>query len=231
MAMRFLIPCLSLAACLLAGGCATPPFPERPVLPEDGRNPAALRRASQTLAQLFPQRYSAMQRALITAGGKQFTCDAWLTASPAEGHHLAIVSSFGTVTDLRIRPDGRTELLKVTPLFRADWSQRFVARDLRWLFIPPTQLASPGWLADGRLVWRTAPDATGTAGEYIFSADGARWEELDLQARGQTFYRAVARHYLTFPGMTTATPDQFDVSAESYRLELRLAALKPEAHP
>jgi len=31
--------------------------------------------------------------------------------------------------------------------------------------------------------------------------------------------------------MTTATPDQFDVSAESYRLELRLAALKPEAHP
>ena len=87
MAMRFLIPCLSLAACLLAGGCATPPFPERPVLPEDGRNPAALRRASQTLAQLFPQRYSAMQRALITAGGKQFTCDGWLTASPAEGHH------------------------------------------------------------------------------------------------------------------------------------------------
>ena len=51
----------------------------------------------------------------------------------------------------------------------------------------PARLESPGWLADGRLVWRTAPNANGISAEYIFSATGTRWEELDLRAQGKHF--------------------------------------------
>jgi len=227
-----LLPCLLAALLTAAGGCATRnQLTACAVLPDDGRHPAAVQHAQQTIARLFPERYRATQRAIITAIGKQFTCDGLLTVSPTDGHHLALVSSFGAVTDLRVRADGATELLKVTPLFRADWSREFVARDLRRLFLPPDQLQSAGRLADGRLALRTAPDAGGVVAEYVFAADGSRWEELYLATGGTTFYRAEARHYLKFPAMTTEVPDEFEVSAESYRLELRITALQPEGPP
>ena len=230
--MRFhlLHTCLLAALAAAAGdGCATRPhIAQCIVLPDDGRHGEAVRRAKQTIAHLFPAQYRATQRAIITAAGKQFTCDGLLMVSPADGHHLALVSSFGAVTDLRVRADDVTELLKTTPLFQADWSRNFVARDLRWLFIPPGALQPAGRLADGRLVLQTAPDAGGVAAKYVFSADGARWQELFLAARGETFYRALARHYLKFPAMDSEMPDELEVSAEAYQLELRITALQPE---
>ena len=216
-------------ASVAGGGCATRnQVAEAVVLPDDGSRPAAVQRAQQTIERLFPARYRATQRAIITARGKQFTCDGVLTVSPAEGYHLALVSSFGAVTDLRVKAD-EVALLKVTPLFRADWSRNFVARDLRELFVAPDRLQSAGRLADGRLVLRTGPGAGGAVADYVFSADGSRWEELFLANHGKTFYRAVARHYLKFAGMAAEIPDEFEVSAESYRLDLRITSLQPEA--
>lgn len=212
-----------------ADGCATENhFSTRATLRDGGIHREAMQRAQQTIAQLFPARYRSTQRAIVTVRGKQFTCEGLLTVSPRDGHHLALVSSFGTVTDLRVKPDDRVELLKITPLFRADWSRRFVARDLRWLFTPPEHLLPVGQLADGRLVLQTAPDANGVTAEYIFSADGSCWLELDLMANGKTFYRAVVKHYLRFPGMADKVPEVFDVNAEAYRLELRITTLEPE---
>jgi len=224
-----------LLAALLAtagGGCAARNhFSARAVLPDDGSHSAAMQRAQQALAGLFPPRYRSTQRAIITVAGKQFTCDGLLTVSPTQGHHLALVSSLGTVTNLRVKPDGEVELLKVTPLFREDWSRRFVARDVRRLFMPPMQLQPAGCLADGRLVLQTAPDAAGATAEYIFAADGSRWLELDVRANGKTVWRAIMKNYQTFPGTTTEVPGAFDVSAERYRLQLRLATLEPERRP
>jgi len=218
-----------MAALIAAAGCAMRiPTSTLAVLPDDGSHPAAVSRAQQTLARLFPVRFRATQRAIITAVGKQFTCDGMLTVSPTDGYHLALVSSFGAVTDLRVRADGATEVLKVTPLFREDWSRKFVARDLRRLFLPPDQLQPAGRLPDGRLVLQTAPDTGGVVAEYIFAADGSRWEGLYLLADGKAFYRAAATHYSRFTGMTWEVPDEFEVNAESYRLELHLTALKPE---
>jgi hypothetical protein len=221
------------ALVVVAGsGCATQNhFAVRPVLPDDGSHRDAVQRAQQTIAQLFPARYRATQRAIITTGGKQFTCDGLLTVSSADGHHLALVSSFGVVTELRVKADATTELLKVTPLFREDWSRDFVARDLRRLFVPPVNLQPGGQLADGRLVLLAGPDAAGVTAEYVFSADGSRWQELDLARNGKPFYRAVVKHYLKFPGVAAEIPNEFEVSAESYRLELRIAALKSEVQP
>ena len=216
-------------------GCATPKhYSALDVLPNNGTDHAAFSRAKQTIENLFPKEYRATQRAIVTAGGKQFTCDGLLKVSPAEGHHLAIVSTFGVVTDLRVKANGGCELLKVTPLFREDWSRRFVARDLRWLFIAPEDLPTAGRLADGSVVLQTAPDSAGMTARYIFSADGARWQELDLMRDGNTFYRAVSKNFRKFTGVSAEIPSSFEVSAKSYRLELRIAELtapKPEVQP
>jgi hypothetical protein len=224
----------ALLAVLVCGCTTRNHFAPLTVLPDDGNHRAALSQAEQTIRNLFPAQYRATQRAIVTAGGKQFTCDGLLKVSPADGHHLAIVSSFGVVTDLRVRADGDCELLKVTPLFREDWSRRFVARDLRRLFIAPINLRPVGRLADGSMVLQTAPDSAGVTARYVFSANGARWLELDLLQNGKTFYRAVPKHFRKFAGASAEIPGGFDVSAEAYRLELRIAELvvpKAEAQP
>jgi len=163
----------------LTGGCATHDhFATPAVLPDDSHHQAAFLCAERTIINLFPARYRATQRAIVTVGGRQFTCDGLLEVSPAEGCHLAIVSSFGVVTDLRVKADGGCEVLKVTPLFREDWSRRFVARDLRRLFIPPADLQPAGRLADGRIVLQTPPDASGVTARYILllmAAAGGNW--------------------------------------------------------
>ena len=217
--------CITLLAAL-ATGCATRnPLATPTIFPDDGSNRTAFLRAEQTIKNLFPPQYWSAQRAIVTAGGKQFTCDGLLQVSPADGHHLAIVSSFGVVTDLRIKANGDCELLKVTPLFREDWSRRFVARDLHRLFGAPAKLQPAGRLADGSIVLRTDPDSTGVTARYIFSADGARWQELNLLLDGRFFYRAVPKNFRKYPGTPAEIPGTFEVSAEAYRLVLRIAEL------
>ena len=209
-----------------AAGCATQKtFTTPAIFPEDGSNHAAFSRAEQMLINLFPAQYRATQRAIVTAGGKQFTCDGLLQVSPADGHHLAIVSSFGVVTDLRIKANGDCELLKVTPLFREDWSRRFIARDLRWLFIAPENLRPAGHFADGKIILQSAPDVGGVTAQYVFSADGRHWQELDLWQNGKMFYRTIPKTFWKFSGMASEVPTTFDVSAEAYRLELRITEL------
>jgi hypothetical protein len=219
----------------LAGGCVSRNhYATVAVLPYAGDHAAAFSRAEQTIKDLFPPQYRATQRAIVTADGKEFACDGLLNVSPTEGHHLAIVSSFGVVTDLRVRADGESELLKVTPLFREDWSRRFVARDLRCLFVAPANLRRAGRLADDRLVLKTAPDSAGVTAEYIFSPDGVRWQALDLMRNGTTFYRVEPKRFRKYLGASVEMPAEYEVSAEAYRLELRIAELvlpKAEAQP
>ena len=219
----------------LNGGCAARgPIAAPAVLPDDGGRQAAFARAGRTIGNLFPAQYRSTQRAIVTAGGKQFACDGLLSVSPAEGHHLAIVSSFGVVTDLRVKADGACELLKVTPLFREDWSRRYVARDLRRLFIAPPNLRPAGRLANDSIVLETAPDSDGVTAQYIFSADGVRWLALDLIRNGTAHYRATPKNFRKFPGTSAEIPGGFEVSAEAYRLDLRiteLAAPGTEAQP
>lgn len=216
----------SLAGMLMViAGCATlNPITPLVVVPTD-------RPVASSSLDVFPARYRAVQRAIVTTGGKQFTCDGMLTVSPEEGHHLALVSSFGAVTDLRIKPDGGVELLKVTPLFPEDWSRNIVARDLRWLFARPPKLQPAGRLADGRPVLESAASGDGIVARYVLPPTGPGWQELELTRRGKAFYRATVSHRQSFSPGAAEIPDAFEVVAESYRLEVRVVALTAEATP
>lgn len=215
-----------LFAAIWLSGCATCPR-ETPLvmLPDNGQNQSAVTRAQQTIAGQFPPCYRATQRAIVTVGRQQFTCDGVLTTAPGEGWQLAVVSSLGTVTSLRVKPAGAVEILKVTPLFREDWSRRFVAEDLRRLFAPPRDLKPAGRLTDGRLVLQTDAGADGEQSRYIFSADGERWQGLELVCDSRSFYRVCVRRSRTFAGVPGEIPCEFEVDAPSHRLELRMTEL------
>jgi hypothetical protein len=231
-AFKGLLLLLTLIAALGASGCATHRgAPARIVLPDDGENREAVSRAQQTIANLFPPRYRATQRAIISVGRQQFTCDGVLTASPGEGYHLAVVSNLGTVTDLRVKADGACELLKVTPLFRESWSRQFVAQDLRWLFVPPADLKPAGRFADGRLVLQTDAGSDGPQARYVFAAPGERWQELELIRNGRSYYRATVRRYCAFAGVPGEFPCEFEVTATTHRLYLRMAELSVSSAP
>jgi len=219
-----ILPVLIVAECL--SGCVAHRIGSLPtILADAGRGSGNFVRARQTLANMFPSRYRATQRAIISVGGKQFTCDGVLTAAPDKGRELAIVSNLGAVTGLRVRPDGECELLKITPLFPAEWSRRFVAEDLRCLFVPPRNLEPAGRLADGRLVLRTKLDAERAEAWYVFAASGERWQELDLMQDNRCRYRAVIRRYGAFAGIPGEVPCEFEVDAGSHRLDLRITGL------
>jgi hypothetical protein len=216
-------------ALVCAGGCVSPSGPAawRTVPPSDGDS-AAFATACQRVREAFPASWQATQRAIITVGRRQFTCDGFLTASPAEGCHLALVSMLGLITDVQVRNDGATEVLKVTPLFRQDWARECVARELRWLFMPPPELAPVGRLADGRLVqrgWEWAKGAGLTEAWYVCSADGSRWEELEVWHAGSRLFHARVSGYRSFPGWPHAIPSEFELDAGTHQLQIRTVTL------
>jgi len=226
-----------LLALVCAGGCVsrTGPAAWRTVPPSEGDS-AAFAAADVTVHEAFPAVYQATQRAIITVGRRQFTCDGFLTASPAEGWHLALVSMLGLVTDVRVRNDGATEVLKVTPLFRQDWARDYVARELRWLFTPPPELEPVGRLADGRLVlfgWER-PKVVGLTEPWYLctcNADGTRWEELEVWHAGSRLFHAKVTGYRSFPGWPRAVPSEFEVDAGTHQLQIRTVALAAGALP
>jgi len=103
-------------------GCAGPRFNSHQIDPSANPSPEITTRAAETLSELYPAHYKAIQRAVITVSGKQFVCDGVLDVSPKTGWRLGIVSALGLVSEVQITPAGAVELLRITPLMREDWS-------------------------------------------------------------------------------------------------------------
>lgn len=213
-------------ALLLGGGCASRHGHPATPFTRAGTQPSAdaVAQAQRSVALLFPPSYRAVHRVIIRFRNGQYTCDGVHTVSPERGHHLAVVSSLGAVTALRVRGDGEPEVLKVTPLFREEWTRQYVARDLRRLFMPPAPLATVGALGPDGFTLETAADAGGTVARYGFSNDGKRLRSIELIQNGRCGYHAEVLRYRAFaPGVEV--PAEFRVQAEAYQLELRVADL------
>jgi hypothetical protein len=220
----FICPGLVVVICFC--GCVSRPAdPAAPLAALTPQSAEPIRRAQRLAERLYPAKYRAIQRAILTVGRRQFTCDGVLTASPGEGRHLALVSSLGVVTDLRVKNDGACQILKVTPLFRESWGRQFVAPDLRWLFGPTAPLEPAGLRADGRLVLQSRPAADGTVARYVFSADGGQWEALEVGRNGRWDYHCTVRRRQVVAGHPSPVPWEFEVQAATYRLHLRMAAM------
>ncbi len=213
-----------------AGGCVSPRGPAAwEVAPAEAGDPSAFATAQQTVREAFPSAGRTTQRAIITVRRRQFVCDGLLTVSAAEGWHLALISTLGLVTDVCVKGDGTGAVLKVTPLFREDWARDYVMRELRWLFVPPPGLAPAGRRRDGRLVLESPNRGDGVKARYACSADGRRWEELEVACGGRRLFHATISGYRTFPGWPRAVPAEIEADAGTHQLHLRIAAISVTA--
>ena len=61
---------------------------------------------------------------------------------------------------------------------------------------------------------------------YIFNTSGERLQELELVRNARSIYHVSVRRYRAFAGSVTEVPCEFEVSAESYHLNLRIAELR-----
>jgi hypothetical protein len=216
---------VGLGAGLLAG-CSTPHTGARltlePVREDQGD---AFRRAQRMLANQFPATYRATHRVVIDVGRRQYVGDGFLTASPANGLHLAVVSPLGLVAEVRVNGAGKREILKTTPLFRASWTRDYLMRDVCWLGTVPARLRPAGSRPDGGLVLEPPVEPDGTQARYVCSSDGARWEELELWRHGRRAYHAKMHGWRRVEGWPAEIPAEFDVNAGAYRVNLRVAEL------
>jgi hypothetical protein len=138
---------------------------------------------------------------------------------------LALISTLGLVADLAVKGDGSGKVLKVTPLFREAWARQYVAQELRWLFVPPAELTPAGRQPDGRLLLETKSHLDGVRARYACSADGRRWEELEVLDGPRRLFRARLSGYRSFSGWPRAVPAEIEVDAGTHQLHLRTAAL------
>jgi hypothetical protein len=214
----------AVVALACASGCvALPGRALRQAAPVEPRDTDAFATARQTVRGAFPPNYRATHRAIITVHQRQFVCDGLLTVFPVEGWHLAVISTLGLVTDLRVRGDGSAEVLKVTPLFREAWAREYVTQELRWLFTPPLELAPMGRLSDGRLVLEAESRVDAVKARYVCSVDGRRWEELEVVSGSRRLFHAKISDYGSFRGWPRAVPTEIEVDAGTHQLHLRMA--------
>jgi hypothetical protein len=119
--MRLNFFALLLVGC--AAGCATPTL-----------------NAPRTVVSL-PAEALVTQRAVLTAGGREFALNGYLARSATGGQRLVITEMFGQVlADVLVKPDGTVHVMRSSKLLRPTWIERYVAADMQCIFggVPDT---------------------------------------------------------------------------------------------
>lgn len=219
-----------LAALLLAAavaGCRGPGAGTPVVPPPD---PSVESRARAALAGLYPRGCRLMHRAVLTVAGRPYPCDGYLEISAAGELRLAVLTPMGVLTQVQVASNGTVRILSTASAFRESWSRDRLARDIRLLFAPDPSALQAGRLPDGRpVLGARRPD--GSHVRYIFSRDGATWQELDIVRGSRRVYRAVCGSPARFDGHAREVPTEIRVEADGYLLDLRLCELKVRTTP
>jgi hypothetical protein len=118
---------------LLAAGCASAPPQNHFSRPAD----------------LFPADGLLIQRALLTAHGRQFALNGYLALSATGGKRLIVTETFGGVmADLLVKPDGKVFVMQASRMFSEKYARRLVAADLKCVFGDGTDKNCPVTMLD-----------------------------------------------------------------------------------
>ncbi len=138
----------ALGMVLLLAGCATP-------------RQATLPRRSEPL----PPDAFITERAVLTARGRQFTLNGYLSLSSTGGMRLIMTENFGSVmADVLVKPDGTVHVMRSSRLFRPKWIEKYVVADLNCIFGNSLEANCPGEML--------------SPNDYLIRH---RWYTLDLQ--------------------------------------------------
>jgi hypothetical protein len=83
----------------------------------------------------FPDECLITQRAVLTALGRQFSLNGYLTRSANGGQRLVITENFGSVlADVLVKPDGTIHVMRSSRALTPSRIRHFVALDLQCIF-------------------------------------------------------------------------------------------------
>jgi hypothetical protein len=83
----------------------------------------------------FPDEGLITQRAVLTALGRQFSLNGYLTRSANGGQRLVITENFGSVlADVLVKPDGTIHVMRSSRALTPSRIRHFVALDLQCIF-------------------------------------------------------------------------------------------------
>lgn len=86
-------------------------------------------------AQPFPDEAFITQRAILTARGRQFTLNGYLSLSARGGRRLIITENFGTVlADVLVKPDGAIHVMRSSAAIPKKWIEHHITNDLQCIF-------------------------------------------------------------------------------------------------
>ncbi len=75
------------------------------------------------------------QRGVLTARGKQFTLNGYLSLSEQGGMRLIVTENFGNLlADVLVQTNGAVHVMRSSAAFRPVWIERYMAADLKCLF-------------------------------------------------------------------------------------------------
>jgi hypothetical protein len=193
-------------------------IPYYPGMPrEDQTRAQALR---NLVAHLYPRSFGAVHRGILAAGGKNYVFDGYILVNEPDSFRLTVKADMGgTVFELAKSPGREPVVAKNSLGLRRAWLEEGAARDVVVLYLrqpdPTGQLVRH---ASGR--WGLAQESTdGTREEFLFDADGSRWEGYLRSRGGRVLYRADFV-YGDFPGRPRPAPKNIDIA--DYRLKYTL---------
>jgi hypothetical protein len=184
-------------------------------------------------ATLYPDSFRAVHRALLTAGGRQFLLDGYLTVQRPGSFRLVAKGDMGGTVFEIVKDPGQKARVVQNPLgLRSSWLTEGAARSLEALY-----LAQPGpevrlvRLPGGSLALvQDLPD--GKQEQFIFQEDSRRWTGYALFAQDRCLFRADFAYGEAGPG-GPARPRTVTIADNSwkYRLTLTVLELAATAQP
>jgi hypothetical protein len=214
---------------LFSAGCALtrPPLVEIQPWPDESEQTRMEQLLKRELTASFPRDVRMAHRVIMTAAGRQFVFNGYLSVRTDGTMRLIVMSDIGTVADFETRPDGSVVVARCNPKFSKRWVKRYIARDLLLLFGAPDHDALvAGELADGSPVLEMTLPAERQVRRYVFDAGSSEWSTLEVTRKGKRYYRAVCSRRRTFPDWDRALPAAFTVKAPKYQLEVAILSVQ-----
>jgi len=218
---------LLVAACLLFAGCASAPYRPGTPLVDD----ALARRLHQTLDGLYPARFRAVHRVVLTVYGRQFTFTGYLLGrAPGDVRLVAAGDMGGTAFDVLQRATGDPRVLKAAPRMPRVVPESAARDAARIHFERPSASAALARFG-ANTVGLTDVLSDGSIQEFHFSESTGRLTHY-LEARsGQRRYEIEFADYGPLPGLPAPVPRRITVidRVRHYEASIRVVEMRPVA--
>ena len=217
---------LALAAALaILGGCATMPADEH-VAPADAELARELKKSMDCM---YPPRFNAVHRALLTIRGRQLAMIGYVSAERSGRLRLAAAGDLGgTIFEAERGADGGRRVLRRVPSFPQEWVTDGALRDAALICGErPSAAAAAVAHADGS-IGLVDDLGNGVTREFVFAGIPPRLTRCILTRRGAVVTEARFERLAAFDGWPRQIPTRILITDRGlgYSVDVTVLELK-----